>query len=136
MKRSIRLFAGALVPVFVLVGVLGQPAMAQDKAKEAIAAHAQPGKATQRILLDNDKVQAYELTFKPGEQGANIARPYRVIRALRGGTLLRTYADGKTEKLEWKTGEVRALEASPAYTPTNIGKTTLILYVVAFKQSQ
>lgn len=74
--------------------------------------------------------------MKPGEQGESVARPYRVIRAVRGGTLLRVYADGKTEKAEWKTGEVRALEASPAYAPKNVGKTTIILYVVAIKQAQ
>lgn len=54
----------------------------------------------------------------------------RVVRALKGGTVLRTYADGKTEKSEWKTGEVQIQEPGPQYTARNVGKTEVVLYVV------
>lgn len=124
MKRLIRLFMGVLVPAFMLAGVVAQPAMAQEKAK------AEKGKATLTVLLENDKVRVYEVRFKPGDEGANIARPFRVNRALKGGTIMRTYADGKTEKVEWKTGEVKARGPDPVFTPKNVGKTEILFYIV------
>jgi len=57
----------------------------------------------------------------------------RVVRALTGGTLERTYTDGKKEKVTYKTGEVRINEVSPAFTTKNIGKTEIKLYVVQVK---
>lgn len=94
------------------------------------------GKAVLKVLVDNDETQVYEVTFKPGDEGENVERPYRVIKALSGGILERSYADGKTEKSEWKTGEVRAVAANTAYTPKNAGKTILILFVVTFKHAK
>jgi hypothetical protein len=45
----------------------------------------------------------------------------------------RTYADGKKEKVVWKTGDVRILEAGPAFTNVNVGKTDVQLYTVMLK---
>jgi hypothetical protein len=56
------------------------------------------------------------------------------VRWLQGGTQLRTYADGKTETIERKTGEV--LVAGPdkqAYKVKNVGKTTMATYTVTIK---
>lgn len=76
-----------------------------------------------------------EATFKPGDEGANVARPFHVVRALKGGTLMRIYADGKTEKSEYKTGEVKVREAdSKPYTPKNVGKSDVVLYIVFLKE--
>jgi hypothetical protein len=136
MKHLIRLFVSFLVPAFMLAGVAASPAMAQDKAKDAkaaSAAKAEKGKAVQKVLLENDKVRVFEVTFKPGDEGAKVARPYRIIRTLKGGTLQRTYADGKTEKIEWKTGAVREVGPDPVFTPKNVGKTDVVLYVVNIK---
>jgi hypothetical protein len=59
--------------------------------------------------------------------------PARVVRALKGGTLMRTYADGKTEKVQWKTGEVKWLGPDPVFATKNVGKTEIVLYVVEVK---
>jgi hypothetical protein len=83
--------------------------------------------------VDNDKVKAFEVRYKPGEEGANVKRPARVVRALKGGTLMRTYADGKTEKVQWKTGEVKWLGPDPVFATKNVGKTEIVLYVVEVK---
>lgn len=136
MKRLIRLFVSALVPAFIFAGMLEQPVVAQDKAKDTTADQAVKGKAILKVLLENDETKVYEVTFKPDDEGENVERPYRVVRAVKGGTLERIYADGKTEKSEWKTGEVRALAANAAYTPKNVGKTTLVLFVVTFKHAK
>lgn len=134
MKCLIRLFVSLVVPAFILAGVASSPAMAQDKAKAAPAAKGEKGKAAIKVLFENDKVRVVEATFKPGDEAANTARPFRVTRALKGGTFQRTYADGKIEKIEWKTGEVRGVGPDPVFTPKNIGKSDVVLYVVILKE--
>ena len=128
MKRLIRLLASALVPAFILAVAVAQPAMAQDNAK------AEKGQATIKVLAENDKLRAYETWYKPGDANANVVTSsLRVVRALHGGTLMRTYADGKTEKVEWKTGDVKILPPGGQYTTKNIGKTEFATYTVLVK---
>ena len=135
MKHLIRLFASLLVPAFMLVAA--SPAIAQDKAKDAKAApaaKAEKGKAVVKVLHEDDKVRVTETTFKPGDEGPSVVRGFRVIRALKNGTLERTYADGKKEKYERKAGEVRV--AGPdkqAFSVKNIGKTDYVVYAVNIK---
>ena len=136
MKFITSLFVSLLVPAFMLVAA--NPAMAQDKAKDAKAApaaKAEKGKAVIKVLAENDKVRVTETTYKPGDAGPSIVRGFRVVRWLQGGTLERNYADGKKEKIERKTGEVRV--AGPdkdAYFVKNIGKTTIVTYAVIIKE--
>jgi len=103
--------------------------MAQEKAK------AEKGKAVLKVLAENDKVRVFEVAFKPGDENKAVpSSSFRVVRALKGGTLMRTYADGKTQKTEWKTGEARINEPDKvAYTVKNVGKTDVMLYVVVLK---
>lgn len=111
--------------------------MAQEKAKDAKAApaaKAEKGKSTTKVLFENDKVRVLEVTYKPGDASPNVARPARVIRTLKGGTLESTYADGKKEKRETKAGEVIFRDASTPYTPKNVGKSDVVLFVVYVKE--
>jgi len=125
-----RILVSVLVPAFMLVGLAANPALAQDKAK---AAHKATN--TTKVLHDDDRVRVVENTTKPGQMSGNIVRGVRVVRILQGGTIERTYADGKKEKLERKTGEVRVQGPDKqAYFITNIGKTTFVTYVVQIKQ--
>ena len=133
MKLLSSLFVSVLVSAFMLVGVATNPALAQDKAK------AKEVKATNttKVLHEDDRVRVVENTTKPGENGANVVRGVRVVRILQGGTQERTYADGKKEKIERKAGEV--IVAGPdkqAYWAKNIGKTTVVTYVVQIKQAK
>jgi len=129
MKHLIRLFVSLLVPAFMLVGVAANPAMAQDKAK------AEKGKVAMKVLAENDKVRVFEVRYKPGDQNLSVpSSSVRVVRALKGGTIQRTYADGKTEKVEWKTGQVGINAPSGQYTAKNIGKTDIVLSVVQLKE--
>ena len=130
---------GILVPAFIWAGVVASPAIAQDKAKDAKAAPAakvEKGLATFKELIDNDKVRVFVITFKPGDQGTPTSkRPARVIRVLNGGTLLRTYDDATTDKIEYKTGEVRFFEAdSKPFRLKNVGKSDVVLYNVFLKE--
>jgi hypothetical protein len=81
--------------------------------------------------MENEKVRVFELTYKPGVKNENAASTtIRVVRALQGGTVERTYPDGKKETLVWKTGEVRILEPGPAFTNVNVGTSDVQFYIV------
>ena len=126
MKQLIGFVVGIIVPAFIVAGGIANSAMAQDKAGNAAD--------TRKILAENAKVVALLSTFKPGVKNENPqSSSLRVVRALKGGTMERTYADGKKEKIVWKTGDVRILEAGPAFTNVNVGKTDVQLYTVMLK---
>ncbi len=121
--------ASLAVLAFALSGAILSSAIAQDKRADKGAT-----KSTMKVLADNAKTRAYEVTFAPGAENTAIpTSSVRVVRALKGGTLQRTYADGKKELIVYKTGQVRINEPGPAYTAKNIGKTTIRLYVVRLK---
>ena len=121
--------ASLAVLAFALSGSMVNSAMAQDKKADKGAT-----KSTMKVLADNAKTRAYEVTFAPGAENTAIpTSSVRVVRALKGGTLQRTYADGKKENIVYKTGEVRINESSPAFTTKNIGKGEIKLYVVQIK---
>jgi len=136
MKQLLRLFVSLVVPAFMLAGLAVNPAFAQDKSKAAPAAKAEKGKSTIKVLIDNDKVRVFERTYKPGDTNEEApTSSYRVNRTLKGGTLERTYPDGKKEKIEVKTGTVRYLEPSKGgkYTVKNIGNTEIVSFVIVLK---
>lgn len=85
-----------------------------------------------KVIIDNAKVSVSEVRFKPGEEAALKDRPYRIVRALTDGTLVRTYADGKTETYEWKVGQVREI-GPDKISAKNVGQTELVLYSVVPK---
>ena len=145
MKSVTRAFA-IILPSFLVATSLAMPVAAQDKPKPA-AAKADEKKAapaadkvdkgavpegTTKVIVDNDKVRVTEVTFKPGQGGKAQERPPRVTRALSGGTMERTYPDGKTEKVEWKTGQVRYF-GKENFGNRNVGKTDVVFYIVTPK---
>jgi glyoxylate utilization-related uncharacterized protein len=126
MKQSVRVFMGTLFVALMTAGVTATPVLAQEKAAKAAV--------TPKMLLENAKVKVYEVTYKPGAENTTIAASAnRIVRAIKGGTLDRTYADGKKETTTWKAGEVKYLEAGQAYSTKNNGKTEVQLYVVQLK---
>lgn len=126
MRRLVTAVLGAAAFVFSGLTI---DAFAQDKKADKGAA-----KASMKVLQENDKVRAYETTLAPGAQNTAVpSSATRVLRVLSGGTIERTHADGKKEKVQYKTGDVRILNPSPAYTAKNIGKTEVKLYIVQVK---
>jgi len=124
MRTQAAALLGLLIPAFLAAGIAANPAIAQDKASTV----------KMKVLVDNDKVKAYEVTYAPGAENKGIASTtMRIVRGLKGGTLERTYADGKKELVRWKAGEVKQVNPGPAYTTKNIGKGELQLYVVQLK---
>jgi hypothetical protein len=78
-----------------------------------------------KVVLDNEKVKVTEVTWKPGQKSIENYAEYRVVRVLSGGTLLRTYSDGKAEKMVRSAGEVYVQEPSRPYAELNIGKSDI-----------
>lgn len=132
MRKS--LIAAFVVPALLLAGAVVDPAIAQEKKAEKKADKAAAGKATIKKLGENDSVRAFEVVFKPGDEGQNVERPARVVRALKGGTIERTYADGKKEKTVYKDGEVKVFGPDKPFVPKNVGKSDVHLYVVQIKK--
>lgn len=126
MGRSVRRLIGLLVPALMLLGGSTNQAMAQGK---TIAV---PAKDELKVLVDNDRVRVIEVRYKPGAEGDSRARPYRVVRALKGGTVQHIYPDGKKEIVQYKTGEVK-VEPAETYMTKNIGKTEILFYSVNLK---
>jgi hypothetical protein len=133
MEPKTRKFASISATTLACV-LLALPAVAQDKkaapaAAEKKAAPAAVPAGTVKKVVDNDKVLVTEVTFKPGQGSPAQERPPRVVRGLSDGTMERTYPDGKTEKVEWKTGQVRYF-AKDNFGNKNVGKTDVVLYIV------
>jgi hypothetical protein len=125
MNGSGSLFASLLVSAVMLTTPTA--AMAQEKAKAAAP------KPDLKVLLENDKVRVTESRWMPGATGESVKRLTRVTRALKGGTLQRTYPDGKTELSVYKTGQVKFFEADGPYLLKNTGKSEIVLYTVSLK---
>jgi hypothetical protein len=130
--KTARFVTGSLIAAFLVAGLAGVPVVAQEKAKEA---KTEKGKAVTNVLIDNEKVLVVETRYRPGDIGEEDRSVYRVNRTLQGGTLQRIYPDGKTETVQLKTGTVRYVEPSKAgnFKVKNIGKTTVVSYVVRLK---
>jgi len=125
MKTSARYFVGVLVSVCMLAGVVASSAMAQGEAR------AEGLKSSANRLFRDDRVRVTEVTYKPGAEGKSRKRPFRVVRALTSGTLQRIYADGRTENVVWKAGQVRVFEKDKeAFGTKNVGTSDLVLFLV------
>ncbi len=127
MKTISSYLTSLVIPFFMLSGIAGNYAVAQEKAKMPVP------KAEIKVLLDNEKVRVTENRWVPGAETESIARSNRVVRALKGGTVQRIHPDGKKETVAWKTGEVRFNEKADPYIVKNIGKTEVVLYIVNLK---
>jgi hypothetical protein len=118
-----RVMAGLIACGFFVAGGVA----AQDKKAEKATVRAQ------KILVNNDRVRVSESVFKPGEVNPMAKRGYRVTRVLKGNTtVVRTHADGKTQKIEWKEGGVYVSPADNASTK-NVGKSAVTIYTVVLK---
>ena len=101
----------------------------------AVAAPAMGADKDQRdrkVLVENDKVIVTETRYKPGSSSGMLERRARVARALTNGTLEKTFADGRKEKITWKVGQVR-YNPTETFDQKNTGKKDVVLYVVTLK---
>jgi quercetin dioxygenase-like cupin family protein len=133
MKNMSRVVALLIAPALVVFAAM-PAAVAQDKKapkSEVKAADTGPVRAS-KTLVDNERVRVTESVFKPGEVNPLQKRGYRVTRVLKGNTTVERTIDGKTERVEYKEGNVYI---SPAGTSTtkNVGKSEVTIYTVVLK---
>ena len=126
MIKSIRFSKSLLAPIISLALVMAGPTLAAEQATT--------GRPAVKTLLDNQKVRVQEVRYRPGDVNKSLPRRDRVIHYLTDGTFLRTYPDGKTEKVEYKAGQVVFTAASESgRTNKNIGKSDVVFYSVQLK---
>jgi len=129
MSKLTGVLAGLLVPAFFVAGVVATPAIAQEKMAKKMEKATALKKGTIKPIVDNEKVKAWEVTYKPGEGSEMSERAPRLVHALSGGTMRRTMPDGKTNDLVWKAGDTRWLPREN-FANKNAGKTVVRLLVV------
>lgn len=121
----------AFVAVVAWSAVVFTPAVADE------ASAAEKSEAAIKILLENDQVQVRQTTWMPGEVRPAIPIGKRVVYVVEGGTLLRTYPDGKTKEIVYKTGNTmwfdKSTNSTTAYTLKNVGNREVVLYAVVLK---
>jgi hypothetical protein len=109
--------------------LIGGQAFSQDKKAEK----AKAPERVQKVLMENETVRVTETVYPPGSS-TTFQPIYRITRAIKGGTVVRSYPDGRKETVTWKDGEVREGKAEPVpYTLSNTGKSDVILYTVSIK---
>jgi len=123
------LLAGLITSAFFVAGVVATPAIAQEKMTKKTEKAAAVKKGTIKPIVDNEKMKAWEVTYKPGEGSEMSERAPRLVHALSGGTMRRTMPDGKTNDLVWKAGDTRWLPKEN-FANRNAGKTVVRLLVV------
>jgi hypothetical protein len=128
MAKSVRLLAALLVPAFAVAVLIASPALAQDKKADASAST-----GVIKEIDKNDKFRVYEVTYKPGTGSPSSVRSARVVHAIVGGKLERTFEDGTKTTVEWKAGDTKIISESKAYAVKNVGKTTVRLLVTEAK---
>jgi quercetin dioxygenase-like cupin family protein len=101
--------------------------LAQDAVKVA------PGNL--KILHENEYVRVVQDTLAPGEIEAMHTHPASWYYVTLPGTMKVTYANGKTTTWNAKLGEQAWMDAEPAHTSENIGKTTMQYVLVEVRSA-
>ena len=113
---------------FICSLLLAATALGQDKKAP------EKGEEVLKRILENDRVNVTEATYKPGAASAMRERPERVSRALTAGTMEVTWANGKKETRTWTAGEVRYLPRE-TFSQKNVGKTDMTIFSVGLKDT-
>jgi len=129
MSKLTGVLAELLVLAFFAAGVVATPALAQEKMTKKTQKATAVKQGTIKPIVDNEKVKAWEVTYKPGEGSEMSERAPRLVHALSGGTMRRTTRDGKTKDVVWKAGDTRWLQQE-SFANKNAGKTVVRLLVV------
>ena len=94
---------------------------------------AQPKPGTTKTVFDNEKITVVDNVLKPGEESPSQDRAGLILYYLSGGTVERTFADGKKETVTRKTGQSLVNPEKRPYAVTNTGKTTLHVITIKLK---
>ena len=117
MKNNMIAFA------FCASACLALPAMAQTPA-------AAVNPEMTKVLAENAKTTVSDNVLKPGESGPMAVRNGGAFYYVTGGTFELTYQDGTKKTVTRKTGTATLSTEAKAYSPKNIGKTTIHVIAV------
>ena len=114
-----------LVSLFALLALTVNASFAADKGFD------------QNIVIDNARVRVTVVTWQPGAESPRVARELdRVVHAVKGGSIVRNYEDGRQVKYTYKTGDIVYADSPDdklPYSIKNIGKSKLVLQVTFLK---
>ena len=96
-------------------------------------AGAQPKPGTTKTVFENEKITVVDNVLKPGEESPSQDRAGLILYYISGGTVERTFADGKKETVTRKTGQSLVNPEKRPYAVTNTGKTTLHVITIKLK---
>jgi quercetin dioxygenase-like cupin family protein len=88
-----------------------------------------------KVLQENEEVRVVQDTLAPGETEAKHTHPAGWYYVTMPGTMKVMYADGRTTTWIAKAGEQAWMDAEPAHTSENIGKTTIQYVLVEVKSA-
>ena len=94
------------------------------------AAMANAGTCSTKVIEDNEKMKTLEHICQPGDTAPSAKRGWRAFFLVEGGVLERTYEDGSTETIEYKTGDSRSLADDRAFGYKNVGATVMKFFIV------
>ena len=122
MKIATRFLGFTLLVAFVFTA---QSACAQDPLKVAPKAFKQK--------LDNAHVNVLQYMSKPGEKEPMHSHPDILIYVIKGGKLKSTTPDGKSQVIEYKTGDV-IWRSALTHAIENVGTTEVEALLVEVKK--
>ena len=111
--------------LFCTLFLAAKSAFAQDPLKIAPNAF--------KEKLNNAHVNVLEFISKPGDKEAMHSHPDMLIYVIHGGKLKSTTADGKSQIIDYKTGDV-AWRPAVTHSTENVGTTELKSLLVEIKK--
>jgi len=86
-----------------------------------------------KLVMENDRVRVFEVTFKPGQETVMHGHPDHVVYILADYTLDLRLPDGKSQEVPLKAGQTIWMGAGP-HAAKNIGKTEGRALVIELKE--
>jgi quercetin dioxygenase-like cupin family protein len=120
-------FLSVVFAFVVLSMVTVMSAVAQDPVKVAPQAF--------KEKLNNDKVRVLEYTSKPGAKEAFHSHREMLLYVIQGGKFKSTTADGVSEIIDYRTGDVSWREAV-SHSGENVGSTVLKTLLIEVKGTE
>jgi beta-alanine degradation protein BauB len=87
------------------------------------------------LVMENDRVRVFKVSFKPGQKTVMHGHPDHVVYVLADFTLNLMFPDGKSQEVPLKSGQALWIGAGP-HAAQNIGKTEGLALVVELKEPQ